>query len=221
MEPVTMIIGGLLFVVAVGTASIIKAYRELGNKQGEIDAIKKGLEAYVKEYQFEPVDIKMIGDCKECLLKMFGGDIAGKYAQLATVEEREKFTREVVRKLAKAMNVNVEDITITDLSAYTYGYVTTDDGKTGITLNRAVMIADPEQIVKTICHELRHCVQFNAMCDNRYGHSAARVALWLYSWEHYQVCESSEQYFGYRCQAVEVDANNFADSVFELLQKNK
>ena len=119
--------------------------------------------------------------------------------------------------LAKEMGVDVNDIKFEDLGPYMRGYAQTRQDSIGIVINRAVLLSDPEQTVKTICHELRHCLQFCSLLDNKHGYSDARLAQWLYSWEHYQSCETDADYCGYVAQVIELDANLFANSVFNAL----
>lgn len=217
MEPITIIIGGAVLLVSAVTAAAMKYYAAVKEKNRQISSLQTALASFTQTYQFENVDNQIISNCKDYLQKIFGGDIAGRYAKLSTVEKKEQFTKDVVNGLAKEMGVDVNDIKFEDLGPYMRGYAQTRQDSIGIVINRAVFLSDPEQTVKTICHELRHCLQFCSLLDNKHGYSDARLAQWLYSWEHYQSCETDADYCGYVAQVIELDANLFANSVFNAL----
>ena len=217
MEPITIIIGGAVLLVSAVTAAAMKYYAAVKEKNRQISSLQTALASFTQTYQFENVDNQIISNCKDYLQKIFGGDIAGRYAKLSTVEKKEQFTKDVVNGLAKEMGVDVNDIKFEDLGPYMHGYAQTRQDSIGIVINRAVLLSDPEQTVKTICHELRHCLQFCSLLDNKHGYSDARLAQWLYSWEHYQSCETDADYCGYVAQVIELDANLFANSVFNAL----
>lgn len=217
MEPITIIIGGAVLLVSAVTAAAMKYYAAVKEKNRQISSLQTALESFTQTYQFENIDNQIISNCKDYLQKIFCGDIAGRYAQLSTVEKKEQFTKDVVNGLAKEMGVDVNDIKFEDLGPYMRGYAQTRQDSIGIVINRAVLLSDPEQTVKTICHELRHCLQFCSLLDNKHGYSDARLAQWLYSWEHYQSCETDADYCGYVAQVIELDANLFANSVFNAL----
>lgn len=217
MEPITIIIGGAVLLVSAVTAAAMKYYAAVKEKNRQISSLQTALASFTQTYQFENVDNQIISNCKDYIQKIFGGDIAGRYAKLSTVEKKEQFTKDVVNGLAKEMGVDVNDIKFEDLGPYMRGYAQTRQDSIGIVINRAVLLSDPEQTVKTICHELRHCLQFCSLLDNKHGYSDARLAQWLYSWEHYQSCETDADYCGYVAQVIELDANLFANSVFNAL----
>lgn len=217
MEPITVIIGGAVLLVSAVTAAAMKCYAAVKDKNKQISSLQTALASYTQTYQFEEVDNQLISNCKDYLQKKFGDDIVGRYAQLSTVEDKEQFTKVVVNGLAKEMGVDVKDIKFEDLSPCMRGYAQPRQDSIGIVINRAVLLSDPEQTVKTICHELRHCLQFCSLVDNKHGYSDARLAQWLYSWEHYQSCETEADYSGYVAQVIELDANLFANSVFKAL----
>lgn len=217
MEPITIIIGGAVLLVSAVTAAAMKYYAAVKEKNRQISSLQTALASFTQTYQFENIDNQIISNCKDYLQKIFGGDIAGRYSKLSTVEKKEQFTKDVVNGLAKEMGVDVNDIKFEDLGPYMRGYAQTRQDSIGIVINRAVLLSDPEQTVKTICHELRHCLQFCSLLDNKHGYSDARLAQWLYSWEHYQSCETDADYCGYVAQVIELDANLFANSVFNAL----
>lgn len=217
MEPITIIIGGAVLLVSAVTAAAMKYYAAVKEKNRQISSLQTALASFTQTYQFENIDNQIISNCKDYLQKIFGGDIAGRYSKLSTVEKKEQFTKNVVNGLAKEMGVDVNDIKFEDLGPYMRGYAQTRQDSIGIVINRAVLLSDPEQTVKTICHELRHCLQFCSLFDNKHGYSDARLAQWLYSWEHYQSCETDADYCGYVAQVIELDANLFANSVFNAL----
>ena len=64
-----------------------------------------------------------------------------------------------------------------------------------------------------MCHEFRHCVQYNSISDNKKGYSNERIAQWIYSLNNYVAVEYMEDMAGYESQIAEVDANNFAEAV--------
>ena len=83
-----------------------------------------------------------------------------------------------------------------------------------IYLNEVLLVADPEQLVKTMCHELKHCVQYQSLTNNIWGYSPQRIAQFLYSWREYVSCDSRESYEAYLKQIIEIDANKYVDRIF-------
>ena len=218
MELVTLAILGMILVVPEIVAKIVEQYQARKTMKEEADSLRQSLEQYASTYSFEDADIPMIEACRDYLSRRFPDGIESSFNQLETLEEREQFAREIIGELASCMNVKVSSIEFSNMSVELYGQaVPNNDGACKICLNRAVLVADPRQFVKTICHELRHVVQYKSFTENTWGHSPARVAQWLYSWNNYVSCTSATNYLAYSSQIIEVDANKYADELFKDL----
>lgn len=214
MELVTLAIGGIVILVTAGVAWVIDKYVEVQRKNREIDALRTAIAQYAQTYSFEDCDVKIINKCRKYISRKFGNNIEGAFAKCETMEAKKQFATEIVKELSECMGVDVDKVVFEDLGLFTRGCANSENGKMYIVLNEALLIADPEQLVKTTCHELRHCTQFQSFSDNKWGFSSQRVAQWLYSWHHYVDCGSAEAYEAYQQQIIEIDARNFADAVF-------
>ena len=58
MEPVTIIIGGVVLLVSAGVAWVIDKYREVKRKNSEIEALRMAITQYSQTYSFEACDEK-------------------------------------------------------------------------------------------------------------------------------------------------------------------
>lgn len=214
MEPVTLIIAGIAIVLTASLAYAVNKYQEIQKKNTEIESLRRALGQYEGTYFFERADKEMINKCRAFLDRRFNGHLGEEFAKYATIEEKKEFAKGIVKELAQCIGVKVERIQIEDIGLDTRGYADIENGIVTVNLNEVLLVADPEQLVKTMCHELRHCVQFQSFTNNIWGYSAERVAQWLYSLENYVQCESAESYEAYVKQIIEIDANKFADTLF-------
>lgn len=214
MEPVTMIIAGVAIVLTASLAYAVNKYREIREKNREIEALRRSLNAYAETYAFENADEELIKRCQSKIKELFNGGIEKEFNKYQTVEEKKAFARKVALELAKCMNVQVDNIEIADLGPYTRGAAIPDCNPVTIYLNEVLLVADPEQLVKTMCHELKHCVQYQSLTNNVWGYSPQRVAQYLYSWREYVSCDSRECYEAYINQIIEIDANKYVDRIF-------
>lgn len=214
MEPVTMIIAGVAIVLTASLAYAVNKYREIREKNIEIEALRRSLNAYAETYAFENADEELIKRCQSKIKELFNGGIEKEFNRYQTVEEKKAFARKVALELAKCMNVQVGNIEIADLGPCTRGAAMPDRDPVTIYLNEVLLVADPEQLVKTMCHELKHCVQYQSFTNNVWGYSPQRIAQYLYSWEQYVSCDSRECYEAYFNQIIEIDANKYVDRIF-------
>lgn len=214
MELVTVIIGGVVILVSAGVAWVIDKYIEVKKKNEEIEALRRAITQYSQTYSFEPCDEKLIKKCRTYISNKFSGTIESEFSKYHSMNERKQLASEVAQELADVMGVNLDEVTFEELGLFTRGYAISENGKTSIVLNEAFLVADPQQIIKTICHELRHCIQIQSCRNNKWGFSPQRIAQWLYSWQHYVECDSIEKYEAYQKQIIEIDALNFAEAVF-------
>lgn len=214
MEPVTMIVAGVAIALTASLAYAVKKYREIQEKNREIEALRRSLNAYAETYSFEAADEELIQKCQSKIKELFKGGIEKEFNKYQTVEEKKAFAHKVVLELANCMNVQVDNIEIADLGPYTRGAANPDRNLVTIYLNEVLLVADPEQLVKTMCHELKHCVQYQSLTNDVWGYSPQRVAQYLYSWERYVSCDSRECYEAYLMQIIEIDANKYVDRIF-------
>ena len=215
MEPITTItIGGAVIVLTAALAYAVSKYREIQEKNKEIEALRRSLNAYAETYAFEDADEELVKKCQSKIKELFKGGIEKEFNKYKTVKEKKAFARKVALELAKCMNVQVDNIEIADLGPYTRGAAVPDCNPVTIYLNEVLLVADPEQLIKTMCHELKHCVQYQSLTNNIWGYSPQRIAQYLYSWEHYVSCDSLGCYEGYFNQIIEIDANKYVDRIF-------
>lgn len=214
MGPVTMTIAGVAIVLTASLAYAVKKYRETQEKNIEIEALRRSLNAYAETYAFENADEELIKRCQSKIKELFNGGIEKEFNKYKTVEEKKAFARKVALELAKCMNVQVDNIEFADLGPYTRGAAALGHNPVTIYLNEVLLVADPEQLVKTMCHELKHCVQYQSLTNNIWGYSPQRIAQFLYSRREYVSCDSRECYEAYLKQIIEIDANKFVDRIF-------
>lgn len=213
MDPITLVVLGIT-IVATSVIAAINKYQEVKKKNNLIEKYIDTLKTHAETYSFEQADIKIINSCKVYLKNKFCNGYEQEFMKYTTIEDRKVFTQSIAYELASIMGVKVDEIIVEDIGDYTRGATVTEDGVIKIYLNEALMIADPELLVKTICHELKHCVQFQSFTNNIWGYSDAKIASWLYSWEHYHSSDSPESYLPYYYQIIEIDANKTTDLIF-------
>ncbi len=215
MELVTVIIGGTVLALAASLAYAVKIYQEIKRKNVEIEALRSSLNGYVETYSFEKADEELVLQCQAKIKELFHGDIEKEFNKYNTLEAKKAFANRIVTELAQCMNLKIDKIVIDDLGPFTRGVACHDNNTVTIYLNEVLLVADPQQLVKTMCHELKHCVQFEALTNDIWGYSPQRIGQYLYSMEHYVQCEYVESYEGYVSQIVEIDANKFVDEIFK------
>ena len=204
---IEVIVGGIVVVVAAVFLNIRK-------KNEEIRDFKALIEKYIKNYQFEECDKPMIEKCRLYISSRFPGKIEEHFAKCNTESEREQLLYSVAQELISRMGVQVDKVEIVDLGSYTYGQAGKGpEGEVIVQLNKALLYTDPQQLIKTLCHELRHCVQFQSVTNNVWGYSDQRVALWLANMEDY-FNPANRTFETYELQPLELDANAFAEAVF-------
>ena len=211
MEPITIAVGGVVLLVSAGIAVIVDQYKSLRAKNVELEELKNSLGQYSETYAFEKCDLYMIDECRKFIRKEFPIGVEEKFASIGTLEEKQKYASYVSKEVAKIMKVDFKGISFEEMQFYENGRATE---KKEIVLNAALVLADPEQLITTIIHELRHCLQIQSISENDvWGFSDAKKAQWLFSFEKYQsgtIC-----YAAYREQPVERDAVLFAESIMK------
>lgn len=220
MEPVTLTIAGVVLTVSAGVAWGVRKYKEVRQKNLEIavycaalDSCYQALRQYSDSYMFEECDKLLIRQCQDYLDQKFHGNYAMNFAQRQTMEDKKALAVEVCWGLANQMGIHLDEIRIEQLDESTNGRFRIEGGFCVIYLQEALLIADPEQLVRSMCHELRHCLQNQALGNDRWGFSPQRIGTWLYSLENYVSADAIYNYEPYVRQAVEVDANNFAEAI--------
>ena len=216
MDLVTVAIAGATLVVS---SIAIEQYQKLKRKKEEVDSLRETLNQYSSTYSFEDCDFRMIDDCRQKLTELFPQGIERDLAQYDTLEGKKQRILEIAREISTCLGVDDIEIIFEDIpveaGGYTAGYTTNDGRK--IVLNEGLLIADPKQIMKTLCHELRHAIQHKSFTDNKWGFSPQKIAAWLFSWNHYVSFGIVETYDAYRLQIIERDAEFFTDEIFKNL----
>lgn len=214
---IEIIISGVVLVVTFALSRAIKQYQRIKAKNKEIEALKKSLKQYTDSYQFEDCDKPVIDSCRDYIAKRFPVGIEREFEKCDTMEKKKQLAITVTQELAKRMGVNtVDDISFDDLGIYSgFAENNPENGKSRIELHEALLVADPQQLVQTICHELRHCMQHQAIANDIWGYSPQRVALWMYTLksENYVFPDDVTKFEAYKSQSAEYDARMFAGAI--------
>lgn len=222
MGLVTLTVLGVVIVISAAVAAVVKEYQARKQAVEIIEQLRKSLGQYCHTYTLEECDNALIEKCRDCILKEFPNGITQKFAKLDTMDARKQLTEDLVANLASCMELDGVEVEFPPMPADEYGCMKPlDGGIRKVCLNEALLVADPEQIVKTICHELRHAVQLQSFTDNKWGYSNVRVAQWLYSWNNYISCTSVTNFEAYYNQIIEVDARHFVDELFKDINLEK
>lgn len=227
MGLVTVIIAGATMVIAASLAYGIKKYQEVKQKNEEIlsatislcienKALQESLNAYAETYSLENPDRELAIRLKNKIYELFGDGVKREFEKRKTLQEKQIFAQYVIRELINSIGVKV------DFIEFDYENMDGAFGETKIdannnvivTLNEVLLVDDPVQLLKTACHELKHCVQIQSLTNNVWGYSSKRIAEYLYSWEHYVSPSSIECAEAYEKQIIEIDANKFVDIIF-------
>ena len=185
----------------------------------EQSTLNSALEQYARTYSLEESDKEIVNKPRSSLQKEFPRGIEHYYEKLDTIEKRKEATVRVAEKIAKLLKVEVSDVTFEQLQDGAMGFTKdVDEQHCCITLNEALLASNPKGLLETVCHEIRHCLQYNSFTNNVWHYSSQRVAQWLYSWNNYVPCQYYQlDYNGYRNQIIEVDAVLFTEEVFRNL----
>lgn len=212
MDPITISIV-ILFGV---TTYAVDRYIRKKRKDKQIELIKVNSDVEYKE----AADVELINTCRQYFKQRFNNRYEAIFSNCSSAEERRDRALQVAYELAHMMNIDVDEISIMKFDDCTNGSADYDGNSKQVSVSiNAMLLDDPTQFVKTLCHEFMHCVQYNSINDasagkpNRWGYSFERVALWLYNINNYKRCDSPEDYFEYRTQPIENEANWFSDSV--------
>ena len=209
----TIIIGGIILLATSYVVHRICQYLiNVQEEQNEIvDAIIKLSEEYADSYSFTPADEKLKNDTVNFLQTECPNGLGEQLKQYNTHEDRKEYVKEFVLKLADTMGVELEGVLVEDdMPDKTLGLFQ-DQGY--VSINAVIMEADPERILMTIVHELRHGVQYQSCLAGKdhWGFSTETKAIWYYNWNHY----INEPYSIYVLQPLEYDANTFANAVIQ------
>lgn len=196
--------------IVIVVAAIYLRIQERGEK---IEDYQKVIKKYINNYPFEECDKSMIESCRLYIATRFSGNFHAEFDSRQSLTEKKQLVLTVAQELITRMGVKVDEVQFVDLRPYTYGKGGMDNtGKSVVRLNEKLILTDSKQLIKTLCHELRHCVQIQSITDNVWGYSDQRVALWLANYEDY--LDSDEcMFLAYKLQPIELDANAFAEAI--------
>lgn len=213
MDPIT------LAIIAAGVVTVagVRHYLDLRKKNASLarekDKLSEAIKGYTLTYSFEGPDEDLISKCRHYLEQRFGGNYDQVFAQYTFLEERKRFALQIAWELAEQMDIQVDSIDFSEnMIPNNGGYVDPRGGRLKVVLN-PLLLDDPKSLISVMCHEFRHCVQYNSISDNKKGYSNERIAQWIYSLNNYVAVEYMEDMAGYESQIAEVDANNFAEAV--------
>jgi len=184
-------------------------------KTAEIEALSQALERYASQVALEQVDRPIVDAVRRELASSCSPRLEEKVKDMDLAARREFFAG-IVRNVARAMQVDIKSLSFGDLDAGHIGRCRNEGFDIHLTITDAVIMADPRRAVYTICHELRHAQQFTSFTDDRWGFSDRRKAQWLSEFTasaSQRATESEAMFRAYRCQMLELDANNFASAV--------
>lgn len=209
----TIIICGIVIVIAIVIADRIRQY--IANVQKEQQKINEAIDKlsneYIGSYSFSPADEQLIVDTVNCLNTICPHGLQERLNQYNTHEERKVYTEKVIQQLANAMGVKLEGVIVSDeMPDHVLGLFH-EQGY--LSINAVIMEADPERILMTIVHELRHGVQYQSCLKDQdhWGFSNETKATWYYNWNNY----IDEPFELYKKQPLEYDANMFANAVIQ------
>lgn len=223
-----MTIAGVAIVVSASVAWGINKYQAIKRKNEEIliaaislhvekEALQKSLSTYAETYSLEEPDSELIERFKNKIKDIFRGNIENEFLKRETVEEKRLFAQQVIYELINSIGVKVDNIEfVHEELKGAFGETGSSNGIVTVRLDEVLLVDDPIQLIKTACHELKHCVQIQTITNNVWGYSPQRVAEYLYSWQNYVSPTSLECIEAYEKQIIEIDANKFVDAVFDL-----
>lgn len=241
MDPITLT-AGIIILVPTSLALLVKHYREGLKKEKErTNALLKSLSQVKEAYVLEPADEKLIEECHQLKTEIFPDGVQSRFNQFNSLEEREKFVRDFIGRAASIMHVTIEEVQFYELAinnpgAYSYNSPQLNISK-GIVLNRLYLLEEPNVLIETIFHELKHAVQNEALWESDvWGYSASRKAQWMSAMpkviEYKDEIKVEERYVNpgeysdpynvfeaYALQVIEIDARIFAENVMDGINK--
>ena len=217
MDPITICaIAGVTLAVATTIAGFARLYCKIESKQKEIESLQQSLGIYADSYAFEDCDEQMINECRNRLNKLLAGQTFKQRLDGKNIDEQRTILKQIVNEMADSMKVRVDNLIIEPKESLILGSEQMNEkGEITLFLNEALLIVDPDKLLFTLLHELRHGVQDTSFRNNKWGFSNQRIALWMCGLRNY-VQPNENSYNAYFNQVLEIDANKFADTVLKL-----
>lgn len=210
---VTIILCGIAVLVVAAIAEAI--YEYISNAQEEQREIEAAIDQlsneFISSYAFTPADDKLKTDIVNFLKQECPKGLGEQLKQFNSHEERKEYVAQLTNQVADIMGVELEGVIVSDdMEPNTLGLFH-EQGY--LAINAVVMEADPERIMMTMVHELRHGVQYQSCLQGKdhWGFSTETKATWYYNWNHY----INEPFDLYQKQPLEYDANTFANAVIQ------
>ncbi len=218
MEPIT-IGSGIFILVTASVAIAIKHYRtKIARKNAELQKLATALSQYAEAYQFEDCDTPVIEALSNYVTSLRSNGTLATIMNRMDVSQRKEYMVKVVRNIARIMNIELSEVNINNLGQFVFGQSYKENDEYCVDLNEVLLIADPDRLLQTVLHELRHLQQMQALVNDNWGFSINRKAQWILAFSNYVDAEegSNFQYLAYAMQSVEVDANKFAAKVLGI-----
>lgn len=217
MDPLTICaIIGVTAAVASTVVVFARLYNKLKNKEEEVGSLQQALGIYADSYAFEACDEAMINDCRERLKRLLAGQTFEQKLEGKSIDEQRAILKQIVNEMAAALKVNVDNLVIEARESLILGSEQMNEkGEITLFLNESLLIVDPDKMLFTLLHELRHGVQDSSFRNNLWGFSDERIALWMCGCRNY-VKPEANTFEAYIKQALEIDANKFAGTVLNL-----
>lgn len=169
-------------------------------------------------YKPEECDEKMRVDCQNLLFLYFKEpEDAELYQRInekmknLNEDEKKGLLREITLKASSIMHVKLDSIEFSNdscMGCYNYS-------KNSLMISSAYLNLDScnVEVVKTIFHELKHAVQFNAISrdGNIWGYSDKTLITWVNNFQNYINCALDPE--GYYHQPIEVDSFGYECSI--------
>lgn len=215
MDPIT-IGGALVIFVTTAVATAIAHYRnKIAQTNAALAKFATALTQYAQAYEFEECDKPVISAVKNYIDSLRSNGNLASIMESMDMEDRKSYIHKIVREIARLMKIDVSDINIVDLGPFLFGQSYNEGGKYKVDLNESMLVANPDRLLQTACHELRHLQQMQSLENDKWGFSINRKAQWMAAFTNYVNNEdgSQLQYAAYVMQSIEVDANKFAIEV--------
>lgn len=174
-------------------------------------------------YHPEECDKRMCQECQTMLEEYFkepaGAPLHVRIAERMrgmTPSQKKDFLKELTSKASRIMHVKLDNIVFENISSM--GYYDPSQNTMAISnayfelndANMAILDQANVELVKTIFHELKHAVQYNALnqgLQNDWGYSEGTLISWANNFQSYINYHIDPE--GYYTQPIEVDSFGF------------
>ena len=173
------------------------------------------LEEVPEDYEISEFDEVRTHQSAEIMHDVFSEEVIANWPDLPS-ETKEAYLDEYSARLAESLGIEPLDVVMEyGMGPNELGYTVGNDGTVHINADYINSGSNLAIVLNTVTHETRHCFQQAAIQNPEQFPDIPQEVIeqWNYEWVNYIDCSYDPE--GYFNQAIEIDARNFGEDVYE------